>query len=92
MLLDTGRCPLGTRVRLMTAPVPPPCPCGEAHEMTSQVREAYENVTLGLPPAVKVTAGQRAWLVPRIFIAVHGLKAGELPGLAERYGFPEAGT
>lgn len=64
-----------------------PCPCGEVHELSAATRGAYEAVTAGLPAEVKVEAPGGTWLVPRIFIAVHGLKAAELPGLAERHGF-----
>jgi hypothetical protein len=67
-----------------------PCPCGEAHELSAEWRGAYQKVTAGLPATVRVEAPGGAWLVPRIFIAVHGLKADELPGLAERYGFERA--
>ena len=63
------------------------CPCGEVHELSATVRAAYERVTAGLPPEVPVVVEGRGWLVPRIYIAVHGLKADELPELAERYGF-----
>ena len=59
------------------------CPCGDVHEMGS----AYEAVTAGLPATVIIRTRGRAWHVPRIFIAVHGLKAAELPALAVRYGF-----
>jgi hypothetical protein len=63
------------------------CPCGEAHELSAATRAAYENATRGLPPDVLVSAPGGSWRVPRIFIAVHGLKAADLPALAERYGF-----
>ena len=60
------------------------CPCGEVHELPAPVRA----VTAGLSPLVRVFVPDAGcWLVPRIYIAVHGLKAGELPDLAERYGF-----
>jgi len=65
------------------------CPCGQAHELSAETRVAYGNVTAGLPPAVLVAAGGRAWQVPRIYIAAHGLKPADLPALAERYGFTE---
>jgi hypothetical protein len=38
---------------------------------------------------VAVTVSGRTWLVSRHFIALHGLKAAELPELAKRYGFIE---
>lgn len=64
------------------------CPCGEVHELSASVRAAYESVTAGLPPLMRVFVPDvGCWLVPRIYIAVHGLKAGELAALAERYGF-----
>jgi hypothetical protein len=66
------------------------CPCGEIHELSAQTRAAYENVTRGLPPTVLITVGGRDWHVPRVFIAVHGVKGSELPALAERYGFRPA--
>jgi hypothetical protein len=64
------------------------CPCGEVHELSAAIRAAYANVTAGLPVTVRVRIGDgRCWRVPRIYIAAHGLKAGDLPALAARYGF-----
>jgi hypothetical protein len=68
---------------------PPACPCGDIHELSAEIRVAYENITRGLPETVAVQADGGAWLVPRVYIAAHGLKADELPALAERYGFEE---
>jgi hypothetical protein len=69
------------------------CPCGEVHELSATVRAAYEGVTAGLPPEVAVVVEGGGWLVPRIYIAVHGLKADDLPELAGRYGWaPSPGT
>jgi hypothetical protein len=65
----------------------PRCPCGEVHELSAAVRARYEGVTAGLASSVPVTTPDGRWLAPRIYIAVHGLKAGELPALAEQYGF-----
>jgi hypothetical protein len=65
------------------------CPCGEAHPLSEQTRVAYDNVTAGLPATVLVASGGRSWQVPRIYIAAHGLRAADLPELAERYGFEE---
>ena len=36
-----------------------------------------------------VTVGRRTWMVPRHFIALHGLRAADLPELALIYGFTE---
>jgi hypothetical protein len=63
------------------------CPCGDLHELSAAARAAYDAVTAGLPAEVGVKTPGGSWLVPRVFIAVHGLEAAELPGLAERYGF-----
>jgi hypothetical protein len=66
------------------------CPCGEAHELSARARLADEIVTAGLPATVPVVSGVRAWQVPGIYIAAHGLpELADLPELAERYGFTE---
>ena len=67
------------------------CPCGEPHAMSDSAWTAFCAVTTGKPETVNVQTGGRAWQVPRVYIAVHGLKAAELPALAERYGWPETG-
>jgi hypothetical protein len=67
----------------------PACPCGEIHELSAATRVAYDNITAGLPETVVISAAGRAWLVPRIYLAVHGVKADELPEIAGRYGFAE---
>lgn len=67
-----------------------PCPCGEVHELSAATRIAYDNVTMGLPPDVVVSVPAGRWHVPRIFIAVHGLKGADLPALAGRYRFRAA--
>jgi hypothetical protein len=68
------------------------CPCGEVHELSAAVRGAYEPVTAALPPdAVINVKGVGSWVVPKIYIAVHGLKADELPELAERYRWVRGG-
>jgi hypothetical protein len=63
------------------------CPCGAVHELSAGTRATFENVTAGLPLTVVVEVSGVRWLVPRIFIAAHGLKAAELPTLAAMYGF-----
>jgi hypothetical protein len=70
------------------------CPCGEIHELSAMTiamtRVAYESVTAELPPDVVINIPAGRWRVPRIFIAVHGLKPADLPALAAQYGFPPA--
>jgi hypothetical protein len=69
-------------------PAAPRCPCGEVHELSAATRAAYEAVTAGLPSSVLVhVSGVGGWFVPRIYIAVHGLKASDLPELAATHGW-----
>lgn len=60
------------------------CPCGEDHDvpewLAPLIAEGGETVRVAV-------AGSGAWKVPRLFIQQHGLKAAELPRLAETYGF-----
>jgi hypothetical protein len=60
--------------------------------MTDEIRTACENITRGLPATVLISVSRGAWLVPRLYIAAHGLPAADLPGLAARYGFEEGST
>jgi hypothetical protein len=73
--------------------VPFECPCGSVHEFP-----AVRHTVRGPRPAVladllrrrprpKVTVPGGTWRVPRVWVAAHGLKADELPALAERYGW-----
>jgi hypothetical protein len=50
----------------------------------------YESVTAGKPATVPLSTTAGSWLVPRVFIACHGIKADDLADLAERYGFERA--
>jgi len=58
--------------------------------MAAQAAAAFRSVTAGLDLAVAVRTPDGCWLVPRLYIACHGLKAAELPELAGRYGFERA--
>jgi hypothetical protein len=48
---------------------------------------AFQRVTRGLPETVEVEVSGRKWLVPRLYMALHGIIAAQLPQLAERYGW-----
>jgi hypothetical protein len=62
------------------------CPCGRPlHYATTQHRRWVEQLIADLGASVKVTVGERSWMVPRHYIALHGLKGAALPHL----GFPE---
>jgi hypothetical protein len=65
------------------------CPCGAVHQLSSDARDAYLDVVAGLPAVIPIRVdGVGAWRVPRLYVAMHGLKAAELAGLAEQYGWP----
>ena len=67
------------------------CDCGlPLHYSSSKSRRAVEDLVAELGPTVPVHTSQGSWLVPRHFIALHGLKAIELPELAEKYGWSPA--
>jgi len=64
------------------------CPCGEKHDETSSGWQATRKLIEGLGPHVVVTvAGLGSWQVSRMYIAMHGLQAQDLPALAEKYGW-----
>lgn len=68
------------------------CPCGDLHPMSDATHAEYTAVTAGQPETIRVgvEGANRFYLVPRVYIACHGLKAAELPELAARYGFERA--
>lgn len=49
----------------------------------------YWRAAAGHPPDVTVKAGGRAWQVPHLYLAMHQVKAADLPGLAETYGWEQ---
>jgi hypothetical protein len=62
------------------------CHCGEPLHYTDEMVEAFtRDLIKNLGPTVKVNVGTRTWEVQRHYIALHGLRAAELPDL----GFPE---
>ena len=68
------------------------CPCGVVHEMAAGTKIRLDRVTAGLDPLLQVTLASGSWLVPRVYIACHGIAASELPEIAARYGFERAGS
>lgn len=65
------------------------CPCEQMHSMSVVAWNAFVRVTEGRPlDAVEVMVGKGArFRVPRVYVACHGLRAEELPALAQRYGW-----
>lgn len=64
------------------------CPCGKPLHYSSKAREYMMlQMVRQLGETVPVSTPAGKWAVPRHFIALHGFEAGELPALAQRYGF-----
>ncbi len=61
------------------------CPCGRTHEVSAHVAALIRDLGPDQPVTV---LGAGTWAVPRVWIAVHGLKANELPALAGLHGWP----
>lgn len=62
------------------------CACGKPlHYCDPEIRSMVEKVIASAGENMKVHLDGRTWMVPRHYIALHGLKAKELPSL----GFPE---
>jgi hypothetical protein len=62
------------------------CHCGQPLHYTSEETERFVRKQIAeLGETVLVTVGTRAWLVPRHYLALHGLKGWEIAEL----GFPE---
>jgi hypothetical protein len=56
------------------------CFCGQPLHYGDPVMQAHvQRLVDALGEYVKVTVGGRAWMVPRHYIALHGIKAAELP-------------
>lgn len=64
------------------------CPCGSVHLMSPAGYEGFLASTAGRPPTITATSRSGAWTVPRIYIALHGLTAWQLPRLADLYSWP----
>lgn len=77
-----------------SAPIPARmCACGQPLHYTDPTRGTFvERMVEKFGDLVKITSlepDRRSWLVPRHYIALHGLQYAELPELAKRYGFEE---
>lgn len=62
------------------------CACGKPlHYSDPEIQAQVQHLVDRLGPLLLVRSGARSWMVPRHFIALHGLVARELPTLD----FPE---
>jgi hypothetical protein len=60
----------------------PLCYCGQPlHYSDPRIQARIQALVDALGEYVKVRAAGRVWLVPRHYIALHGIKANELPTL-----------
>jgi hypothetical protein len=58
------------------------CACGQPlHYSDSRIQRVIEDLIAAQGPEIPVTVRGRTWLVPQHYIALHGLKAWELPTL-----------
>ena len=68
---------------------PERCPCGRPlHYGDPGIQAIMEEFVARRGADIPITIDGRTWLVSRHYIALHGVKASELPHL----GFPEVGT
>ena len=64
------------------------CACGQPlHYQTPHAQELGEEQIRELGPHIRVVVADGKWLVPRHYIALHGIKAEDLSQVAEQYGF-----
>ena len=69
--------------------VPELCPCGEPlHYRRPESQAKVEDLIakLGSNVEIRLPSG-KGWMVPRHYIALHGVRATALPTLASRYGW-----
>jgi len=66
------------------------CPCGQTHDGSPSLPHVARLVEQ-MGETVVVTVPGGSWHVPRIYIAMHGLKAEELKVLADKYGWKKLG-
>jgi hypothetical protein len=58
------------------------CACGKPlHYSSPEIQRLIEEIVRDFGEDLEVVCGEHRWLVPRHFIALHGLKAWELPTL-----------
>lgn len=69
------------------------CACGKPLHFTNKVNERNVQVLVEqMGECVKVITPKGAYMVPRTYFALHGIKEAELPSLAQRYGFQKVQT
>jgi hypothetical protein len=65
------------------------CACGHPlHYRDPATERAVRQLVAHLGPDIQITTPAGTWLVPRHYVALHGISEVELPQLADRLGFP----
>jgi hypothetical protein len=66
------------------------CLCGRPlHYSDPEIERLVEKIISIKGELVAVRVGDRGWMVPRHYIALHGIRAQELTSVAEKYGLRE---
>lgn len=66
------------------------CPCGQPlHYGNEATQRMVEDMIKRLGVSMPVVVDGRTWMVPRHWIALHGLLSADIPLLAVVYGWPE---
>jgi hypothetical protein len=64
------------------------CPCGQPLHYPNPATERFVREQIReLGAVVRMVTPDGAWAVPRHYIALHGIRAWELPELAKKYGW-----
>lgn len=64
------------------------CPCGQPlHYGSDTARHIVENYIAKVGATVAISTPEGTWRVPRHYVALHGIKADDLPELAALLGF-----
>lgn len=64
------------------------CACGEPlHYSSDREREIMMELVREHGEYITVSSVGGSWRIPRHYIALHGLTAYQIPGLAKQYGF-----
>ncbi len=64
------------------------CACGKPLHFTNKINERnVEILVRELGECAKVETPKGTYMVPRTYIALHGIKSAEIPSLAQQYGF-----
>jgi len=69
------------------------CACGQPlHYRNPRIQAEVQRLVDELGELTRVRTPDGEWLVPRHYIALHGLSAYELPRLAKQYGWLKVGN